>query len=621
MQSLIVSFTGSAEAAQKLTPHILDLAAATGMDLDSAARAVSKAVQGQTDGLGRFGVVVDAAKAKTDPFTATVDALNSKFSGQARAQLDTYAGGMKALANQLGEVQEILGERFAGSLVVSLKALGLWKTDFSTTFKSVMANVDEFAQLFFATMGGVADLLAHPLDTARVIGQTQKIVADIKREFAATQLALSSETTDGIVADVAHGVKTGIETGAADAKWDDMRANLLESFAGLAKEQETFDAIKKKIIETYKDLPPLDFTANWAEFDAKQKEIEADRDAAQKKRDEDSATRKKDAEAEIDKIREEQDAAETKAMYDAALGAAGAFLGALQSGDAMAAARGAVGAVSSSLLGSLIEDQALKQFATGFLSALIAGAEDPELFATIFANVGEVVAAIIGEAVPQLIAAAPMLIPEIIGGVVEGVMRSLVNLFGDEMWEKLSRQWASSWRDELSRNFQIRDLWQKGDLKDAGKTIWKAIEEGFSGPGMAKPVRDAFTKGGEDAGKEIYAAMLKGANKIAAAMTPGGGGGGGGGTLGQITSYAEGAFSRLQSGTSFVERDQVAMLHRGERVVSAAENRAGMGGGGGNNVVVNITIAGGVTGFEDFIAKLQREGSARDQLTRALGIG
>ena len=56
--------------------------------------------------------------------------------------------------------------------------------------------------------------------------------------------------------------------------------------------------------------------------------------------------------------------------------------------------------------------------------------------------------------------------------------------------------------------------------------------------------------------------------------------------------YAEPYIPSYQGGIPYIPRTQVAVLHKGEAVVSAHENRAGTvgkgGGGGGSGVIVNI---------------------------------
>lgn len=103
-----------------LTPLVVDLSRKMGVDFDTAAKAVGKAVDGSTTGLKRMGVVVDATKAKMDPFGATVDALRRSAGGFAEQEGRTFAGQMAILTNQTDELKESLGR---GVLSVMTKML------------------------------------------------------------------------------------------------------------------------------------------------------------------------------------------------------------------------------------------------------------------------------------------------------------------------------------------------------------------------------------------------------------------------------------------------------------------------------------------------------------------
>ena len=59
---------------------------------------------------------------------------------------------------------------------------------------------------------------------------------------------------------------------------------------------------------------------------------------------------------------------------------------------------------------------------------------------------------------------------------------------------------------------------------------------------------------------------------------------------------------RRKFGTDYVSQDMVAMLHKGERVVPASENKAG--GFQSSGTTVNITIQGPVYGLDDLDRKI-----------------
>lgn len=85
VQALISNYVKNDEAVRKLTPAILDLAAATGMDMASAANIVAKAVNDDSGELGKFKISVDGARGSSERITSVVQGLTEKFKGQAEA--------------------------------------------------------------------------------------------------------------------------------------------------------------------------------------------------------------------------------------------------------------------------------------------------------------------------------------------------------------------------------------------------------------------------------------------------------------------------------------------------------------------------------------------------------
>lgn len=108
-QAMLVQFGATQEQTVALTPLIADLSRKMGVDTESAARAVGKALNGSTTSLQKMGIQVDAAKASTDPFTATMDALRGSVGGFAESEGATAAGTLERIKNQLGDVVEAVG--------------------------------------------------------------------------------------------------------------------------------------------------------------------------------------------------------------------------------------------------------------------------------------------------------------------------------------------------------------------------------------------------------------------------------------------------------------------------------------------------------------------------------
>jgi hypothetical protein len=96
------------EAILKLTPAILDMAQAKGMDLKSAFDLVAKSVGSSTNALSRYGIQFDGVAGSTERVDNALAALNEKFSGQAEAAT-AGAGKLVQLDNAYGDLQETIG--------------------------------------------------------------------------------------------------------------------------------------------------------------------------------------------------------------------------------------------------------------------------------------------------------------------------------------------------------------------------------------------------------------------------------------------------------------------------------------------------------------------------------
>jgi len=108
--SLLAAFTDEEEQIKKLTPVILDLAAAKGMDLTAAADLVSKSVFSSTNALSRYGIEIKGAVGGTERLDSAVNNISALFGGQATAQADTYAGSVAQMKNSLGDMAEDIGK-------------------------------------------------------------------------------------------------------------------------------------------------------------------------------------------------------------------------------------------------------------------------------------------------------------------------------------------------------------------------------------------------------------------------------------------------------------------------------------------------------------------------------
>ena len=104
--------TGDVTEAQKLNNLAVDIAAATGKDLETVSLALSKASLGTVGALTKLGVPLDANIIKTKDFGAATDQLQKLFGGSALANTKTLEGQLAILRETFGELQEGVGVRF-----------------------------------------------------------------------------------------------------------------------------------------------------------------------------------------------------------------------------------------------------------------------------------------------------------------------------------------------------------------------------------------------------------------------------------------------------------------------------------------------------------------------------
>ena len=106
-QAMIAMFVKDENQIKAATKATLDLAAAKGMDLVSAAELVAKSIGTSTNALSRHGVVIEGVTGSTERFESAINGINAAFGGQ--AQVATFGGGLTQLANVFSDVQEEIG--------------------------------------------------------------------------------------------------------------------------------------------------------------------------------------------------------------------------------------------------------------------------------------------------------------------------------------------------------------------------------------------------------------------------------------------------------------------------------------------------------------------------------
>ena len=116
----LLNLTGSVELAQRSLESALDISAGTGENLDTVISAIASGIRGQTKAIKNLNTGIDANIIATGDMNKIMEALDKRFSGQAAARLDTYAGKMDVLKKGADEATKAIGQ----GLVESLELLG-----------------------------------------------------------------------------------------------------------------------------------------------------------------------------------------------------------------------------------------------------------------------------------------------------------------------------------------------------------------------------------------------------------------------------------------------------------------------------------------------------------------
>jgi len=140
-----------------------NLASGLGVDLETAMRMIVKANNESYTAFQRLGVSIDVTRAKLEGMPYIIAQLNAGMGGQAAAEVETYAGQIKQLANEYGELKEAIGgvlltmNQGSGALSTAttlLRGLNAVVSDLGTNWK-MLANIsttswglDGFVQAF-----------------------------------------------------------------------------------------------------------------------------------------------------------------------------------------------------------------------------------------------------------------------------------------------------------------------------------------------------------------------------------------------------------------------------------------------------------------------------------------
>jgi len=229
-QTRLIQMGLTGDQVLKLTPLILDLSKATGLDLLTATKLAGKATQGNIGALSRYGVQIDKAKSKVDPFAATVDALNKKFGGTTQVlsgQLDTK---LSVLREELANVREEAGIKLLPVFtrivdIVGTRLVPAFSKLIDAILPDAIAGLNKFADFLdrgggVKAIDGIVDTIKAVLPairsgaeiTARVISTAVNLFKSLPPEIQSLAVAgfAVNKLTGGLVTNLAGGLISAV---------------------------------------------------------------------------------------------------------------------------------------------------------------------------------------------------------------------------------------------------------------------------------------------------------------------------------------------------------------------------------------------------------------------------
>jgi hypothetical protein len=142
----LLTATGSVKKSQDGLALALDIAAGTGKDLGAVSMALAKAYGGQTTALSRLGAGLSKATLASGDLDLITAELSQKFSGQALAAAEGYAGSMAKLTVASENAKEIIGKDLldAMQLIAGKEGIGGATTameDFATQIGNAIYGI------------------------------------------------------------------------------------------------------------------------------------------------------------------------------------------------------------------------------------------------------------------------------------------------------------------------------------------------------------------------------------------------------------------------------------------------------------------------------------------------
>ncbi|MEN6560860.1 MAG: hypothetical protein ABFD52_08815 [Acidobacteriota bacterium] len=225
------------EGIKKATRSTVGLASALGIDLDSAAMMVTKAMEGNFQALQRYGIKVDETLPLEEKRAALMEKLEGLFQ-RATAQTNTAEGSLAQMRNTISDAKEKLGNAFLPAISAGAQAVGNLVAKLAG-LNQQLEDVDGRAARNAKTNEVYADTFF--LITARA-GRTQEYVRNL-----ATLYNYNYETLIKLIGEGAYGKEL-------EAEWNKERAGTIAKLKALKDGWAAAEKGTRSHTEATKDL-------------------------------------------------------------------------------------------------------------------------------------------------------------------------------------------------------------------------------------------------------------------------------------------------------------------------------------------------------------------------------
>jgi hypothetical protein len=236
-----LNLTRSVGLSQRTLEAALNTSAGTGESLDTVVGALAAGIRGKTKAIEGLNTGIDANIIKTGDMNKIMEALEKKFSGQASARLDTYAGKMDVLKKGADEATKSIGRGLVDALEILSKdsSVATLATDFENLGDNIAYAIREIAKL----TKGFNDLVSNPTFKAGLLA-----VAIASRNSKAVAAAFTIVGGSAVLGAATSARQLSPEENSALARARIINRRLEARIISLStgKRKEEYEILKKK---------------------------------------------------------------------------------------------------------------------------------------------------------------------------------------------------------------------------------------------------------------------------------------------------------------------------------------------------------------------------------------